>query len=177
MNLRLVAVFSGVLAALLAGSPLQASPPVGAAAPGFELPDQEGETRRLEDFGGKWLVLYFYPKDNTPGCTTQACDFRDNIFAFRKLDAEIVGISLDRVDSHREFATEHSLPFTLLADSEGKAARDYGVLRNFGVVELASRQTFLISPEGVIARHYEKVDLDTHSADVLKDIALLREGG
>jgi peroxiredoxin Q/BCP len=176
MNLRLVAVFSGVLAALLAGSPLQASPPVGAAAPAFELPDQEGETRRLEDFGGKWLVLYFYPKDNTPGCTTQACDFRDNIFAFRKLDAEIVGVSLDGVDSHREFATEHSLPFTLLADSDGKAARDYGVLRSFGVVELASRQTFLISPEGVIARHYDKVDLDTHSADVLKDIELLREG-
>jgi peroxiredoxin Q/BCP len=176
MNLRLVAVFSGVLAALLAVSPLQASPPVGAAAPAFELPDQDGETRRLEDFGGKWLVLYFYPKDNTPGCTTQACDFRDNIFAFRKLDAEIVGVSLDGVDSHREFATEHSLPFTLLADSEGTAARDYGVLRSFGVVELASRQTFLISPEGVIARHYEKVDLDTHSADVLKDIELLREG-
>jgi peroxiredoxin Q/BCP len=176
MNLRLVAVFSGVLAALLAVSPLRASPPVGAAARAFELPDQDGETRRLEDFGGKWLVLYFYPKDNTPGCTTQACDFRDNIFAFRKLDAEIVGVSLDGVDSHREFATEHSLPFTLLADSEGTAARDYGVLRSFGVVELASRQTFLISPEGVIARHYEKVDLDTHSADVLKDIELLREG-
>ena len=176
MNFRLAAVFSCLLAVLLAGSPLQASPPVGAPAPAFELPDQEGETRRLEDFGGKWLVLYFYPKDNTPGCTTQACDFRDNIFAFRKLDAEIVGISLDDVDSHRAFATEHSLPFTLLADSEGKAARDYGVLRSFGVVELASRQTFLVSPEGVIARHYEKVDLDTHSADVLKDIELLREG-
>jgi thioredoxin-dependent peroxiredoxin len=176
MNLRLVAVLSGLLAALLAATPLQASPPVGAAAPGFELPDQEGETRRLEDFGGKWLVLYFYPKDNTPGCTTQACDFRDNIFAFRKLDAEIVGVSLDGVDSHREFAAEHSLPFTLLADDEGVVARDYGVLRSFGVVELASRQTFLISPEGVIARHYDKVDLDTHSADVLKDIELLREG-
>ena len=176
MNLRLVVIFSGMLAALLGGSPLQASPPVGAAAPGFELPDQEGETRRLEDFGGKWLVLYFYPKDNTPGCTTQACDFRDNIFAFRKLDAEIVGVSLDGVDSHREFAAEHNLPFTLLADDEGVVARDYGVLRSFGVVELASRQTFLISPEGVIARHYEKVDLDTHSADVLKDIELLREG-
>lgn len=176
MNFRLAAVSSCLLAALLAVSPLQASPPVGASAPDFELPDQKGETRRLEDFGGKWLVLYFYPKDNTPGCTTQACDFRDNIFAFRKLDAEIVGISLDDVDSHRAFAKEHSLPFTLLADAEGKTARAYGVLRSFGVVELASRQTFLISPEGVIARHYEKVDLDTHSADVLKDIELLREG-
>jgi peroxiredoxin Q/BCP len=176
MNLRLVAILSGVLAALLAASPLRASPPVGAAAPGFALPDQAGETRRLEDFGGKWLVLYFYPKDNTPGCTTQACDFRDNIFAFRKLDAEIVGVSLDGVDSHREFAAEHNLPFMLLADDEGVVARDYGVLRSFGVVELASRQTFLISPEGVIARHYDKVDLDTHSADVLKDIELLREG-
>lgn len=178
MRLTMVYSSAGLLAAaLLLTGPLQAAPPVGAAAPAFELLDQQGETRRLEDYGGKWLVLYFYPKDNTPGCTTQACDFRDNIFAFRRLDAEIVGISLDNVDSHREFAEEHSLPFTLLADDGGGVAREYGVLRNFGEVELASRQTFLISPQGVIARHYEQVNLDTHSADVLKDIETLREGG
>jgi thioredoxin-dependent peroxiredoxin len=177
MNPRVAClVISLGVAALLATGSLQASPPVGAPAPAFELPDQEGETRRLEDYAGKWLVLYFYPKDNTPGCTTQACEFRDNIFAFRRLDAEIVGISLDDVDTHRSFAEEHSLPFTLLAD-DGGVARDYGVLRNFGVVQLASRQTFLISPEGVIARHYEKVDVNTHSAEVLRDIESLREGG
>jgi thioredoxin-dependent peroxiredoxin len=178
MRLTMVSLSASLLAAaLLVAVPLQAAPPVGTAAPAFELPDQQGETRRLDDFDGKWLVLYFYPKDNTPGCTTQACDFRDNIFAFRRLNAEIVGISLDNVDSHKEFAEEHNLPFTLLADVGGGVAREYGVLRNFGAVELASRQTFLISPQGVIARHYQQVNLDTHSADVLRDIETLREGG
>ena len=177
MNFKAATVMTFLLAVLASAAPAQGSPPVGAAAPAFELADQTGETRRLEDFSGKWLVLYFYPKDNTPGCTTQACDFRDNIFAFRRLGAEIVGISLDDIDSHKQFAEEHGLPFTLLADEGGAVAREYGVLRSFGVVDLASRQTFLISPEGVIARHYEKVDLDTHSADVLKDIESLREDG
>ena len=178
MKTRLVAILAGLLLATILGAgPLHASPPVGGAAPAFALPDQQGETRRLDDYAGKWLVLYFYPKDDTPGCTTQACDFRDNIFAFRRLDAEIVGISLDDVVSHKDFAEKHGLPFTLLADEQGAVAREYGVLRKFGAVELASRQTFLISPEGVIARHYEKVNLETHSADVLKDIESLREGG
>ena len=177
MNTRLTALLPCLLAAaLFATAPLQASPPVGTQAPAFELPDQEGETRRLEDYAGKWLVLYFYPKDNTPGCTTQACEFRDNIFAFRRVGAEIVGVSLDDVDTHRSFAEEHGLPFTLLADDGGAVASEYGVLRNFGVVQLASRQTFLISPEGRIARHYEKVDVDTHSAEVLRDIESLLEG-
>lgn len=177
MNLKAATLMTFLLAMLASEAPAQDSPPVGAAAPAFELADQAGETRRLQDFSGKWLVLYFYPKDNTPGCTTQACDFRDNIFAFRRLDAEIVGISLDDTDSHKKFAEEHGLPFTLLADEGGVVAREYGVLRRFGVVDLASRQTFLISPEGVIARHYDKVDLETHSADVLKDIEALREDG
>jgi len=163
--------------ALLAQAPAQASPAEGAAAPAFELPDQRGELRRLEDYKGRWLVLYFYPKDDTPGCTTQACEFRDNIFAFHRAGAEIVGISLDDVASHTAFAEKHGLPFTLLADEGGVVAREYGVLRNFGVVTLASRQTFLIAPDGRIARHYAKVDVDTHSAEVLRDIAALSGGG
>ena len=163
--------------ALLPQAPAQASPPEGAAAPAFELPDQQGELRRLGDYDGKWLVLYFYPKDDTPGCTTQACEFRDNIFAFRRLGAEIVGVSLDAVESHVAFAEKHSLPFTLLADEGGVVAREYGVLRNFWVVTLASRQTFLISPDGRIARHYAKVDVNTHSEEVLRDIAALSGGG
>lgn len=177
MTPRIATVVAVLLTAgLLLTAPLRASPPVGTPAPAFTLPDQQGKTRRLEDYGGKWLVLYFYPKDGTPGCTTQACEFRDNIFAFRRLGAAIVGISLDDVDTHREFAAEHSLPFTLLAD-DGEVAREYGVLRNFGAVQLASRQTFLITPDGIIARHYDKVDVDTHSAEVLRDIEQLREGG
>ena len=162
--------------ALLLAGVAQASPATGSAAPSFELRDQAGETHRLEDYRGKWLVLYFYPKDDTPGCTTQACEFRDNIFAFRRLGAEIVGISLDDVESHRAFAEKHGLPFTLLADEDGAVAREYGVLKNFGVVKLASRQTFLISPDGTVARHYEKVDVDAHSAEVLGDIEALAAG-
>lgn len=173
MNRKLTALFA--TAALLLAAPLQASPPVGSAAPAFELPDQQGEVRRLEDYAGKWLVLYFYPKDNTPGCTTQACEFRDNIFAFRRLGAEIVGISLDDVETHLKFAEQHGLPFTLLADEGGAVAREYGVLRNFGLVQLASRQTFLISPEGIIAHHYDKVDVNRHSEEVLRDIAALAQ--
>lgn len=168
--------FASVLGlALLA--PAQASPPEGATAPAFELPDQRGELRRLSDYAGQWLVLYFYPKDDTPGCTTQACEFRDNIFAFRSAGAEIVGISLDDVASHMAFADKHRLPFTLLADEGGEVARKYGVLRNFGVVKLASRQTFLVSPDGRIARHYAKVDVNTHSQEVLRDIVALSGGG
>jgi thioredoxin-dependent peroxiredoxin len=166
-----------VLLSLAWLAPAGASPPEGAAAPDFELPDQRGELRRLGDYDGKWLVLYFYPKDDTPGCTTQACEFRDNIFAFRKAGAEIVGISLDDVDSHLAFAEKHGLPFTLLADAGGVVAREYGVLRNFGVVTLASRQTFLISPDGRIARHYAKVDVNSHSEEVLRDITALSGGG
>jgi len=178
MKPSFVPLLAGLFIAALPGaSAAQASPPAGAPAPAFELPDQQGEIRRLDDYGGKWLVLYFYPKDNTPGCTTQACEFRDNIFAFRRLGAEIVGISLDDVDTHRAFAAEHGLPFTLLADEGGVVAERYGVLRNFGVVKLASRQTFLISPDGLVARHYEKVDVNQHSEEVLRDIAALSGGG
>jgi thioredoxin-dependent peroxiredoxin len=177
MNHKAVAAIAVLLfAALMSGTASSASPPVGAPAPAFELPDQKGEHRRLGDYGGQWLVLYFYPKDDTPGCTTQACEFRDNIFAFRRLGAVIVGISVDDVDSHQAFAERHGLPFTLLADVGGEVARSYGVLRQFGASELASRQTFLISPEGIVARHYDQVDVNTHSAEVLKDLQMLSEG-
>ncbi|MDH3946098.1 MAG: peroxiredoxin, partial [Chromatiales bacterium] len=91
-----------------------ATPEVGQPAPEFKMQDQNGDWRSLSDYRGKWVALYFYPKDDTPGCTTQACAFRDNIFAFRKIDAEIVGISLDDVETHQEFAEKYSLPFTLL---------------------------------------------------------------
>jgi thioredoxin-dependent peroxiredoxin len=176
MKSTLALLVAGLLGLVLAAAAAEAPPPAGSAAPTFALPDQKGDMRRLEDYGGKWLVLYFYPKDDTPGCTTQACEFRDNIFAFRRAGAEIVGISLDDVESHMAFAEKHGLPFTLLADEGGAVAERYGVLRNFGVAKLASRQTFLISPEGMVARHYEKVDVKTHSEEVLRDIAALSGG-
>ena len=148
-----------------------AGPAEGAPAPAFRLQDQAGRWHALEEYRGHWLVVYFYPKDQTPGCTTQACSLRDNIFAFRKADATIVGISVDDVASHKEFAEKHSLPFTILADPTKQTARDYGVLvRMLGIYELAQRDTFLIDPQGRIAKHWVKVDPAGHSEMVLKEL-------
>jgi peroxiredoxin Q/BCP len=146
---------------------------VGAAAPEFELPDQEGQLHSLEDYRDQWVVLYFYPKDETPGCTTEACEFRDNIFAFRDLNAQILGVSLDDVESHKAFAENHGLPFPLLADVDGAAASAYGVKTRMLGMEVAKRQTFVIAPDGTIAKHYEKVDPSEHSKQVLADLETL----
>jgi peroxiredoxin Q/BCP len=152
-----------------------AAPAVGQPAPAFKLKDQDGKVHDLADYKGKWVALYFYPKDDTPGCTTQACGFRDNIFAFSKEGAVIVGISVDDVASHKEFAEKHGLPFALLADSDKAVAKRYGVLKTYmGVMEMARRDTFLIDPDGRIAKHYESVDPDGHSKVVLEDIKALK---
>jgi peroxiredoxin Q/BCP len=166
------AILSTAAAALLAlVSVALAAPDVGAAAPAFKLQDQKGTWHSLEDYRGKWVVLYFYPKDMTPGCTTQACEFRDNIFAFRDAGAVILGISVDDVESHKKFAEEHGLPFTILADTEKKTSKDYGVLKKFmGTMELANRETFLIDPTGKIVKHYPSVDPKGHSQLVLNDL-------
>jgi peroxiredoxin Q/BCP len=153
-----------------------AAPAVGSVAPAFKLQDQSGNWITLDAQRGKWLVLYFYPKDNTPGCTTEACEFRDNIFAFRSAGANVLGISVDDTDSHKSFANEHSLPFPLLADTTKNTARAYGVLyRALGIMELARRETFLIDPQGRIARHYVDVDPKGHSTAVLADLKALRK--
>ena len=152
----------------------QEPPAVGAAAPKFRLQDQAGKWHTLDDYRGKWVVLYFYPKDNTPGCTTQACAFRDDIFAYRELGAVILGISVDDVESHRAFSEEHSLPFSILADSDKKVTAAYGTLTKYlGVVELARRDTFIIDPQGRVAKHYLKVDPKGHSEIVLADLKQL----
>ena len=144
----------------------------GDTAPEFELSDQNGQLHSLEDYRDQWVVLYFYPKDETPGCTTEACEFRDNIFAYRDLNAQILGVSLDDAESHKAFAENHGLPFPLLADVDGLAATAYGVkTRMFGMT-VAKRQTFIIGPDGKIAKHYEKVKPAEHSDQVL---AALRE--
>jgi peroxiredoxin Q/BCP len=152
-----------------------AAPEAGSAAPAFHLQDQAGTWHDLSEYRGKWLVLYFYPKDDTPGCTTQACEFRDNIFAFSKVGAVILGISVDDVASHKQFAEEHSLPFTLLADSTKETAKTYGVLRSaLGLMEIASRETFIIDPQGRVAKHYASVDPKGHSLMVLADLKVLQ---
>jgi thioredoxin-dependent peroxiredoxin len=167
------AVFCGCLMA--APAVWAATPEIGSPAPAFRLQDQAGAWHELRDYRGKWVVLYFYPKDNTPGCTTQACEFRDNIFAFNKLGAVILGISVDDVASHERFAAEHSLPFTLLADSTMQTAKAYGVLHNaFGVMEVASRETYIIDPLGRVAKRYPSVDPKGHSQVVLADLKALQ---
>jgi peroxiredoxin Q/BCP len=151
-----------------------ATPAVGQPAPAFKLQDQDGKWHTLADYKGKWVAIYFYPKDDTPGCTTQACSFRDNIFAFNKEGAVIVGISVDDVESHKKFAEKHGLPFALLADADKAVAKQYGVLKNYGVAEFARRDTFIVDPEGRIAKHYESVKPDGHSQVVLEDIKALK---
>jgi peroxiredoxin Q/BCP len=146
------------------------APVVGSDAPSFNLQDQNGDWHKLEDYSGQWLAVYFYPRDDTPGCTTEACNFRDNIYAFKAIGAAVVGISVDDVDSHKEFSDKYKLPFTILADSDNKTSNAYGVLRDYKLIKIASRQSFLIDPEGKIAKHYDDVDPDKHTDEVLADI-------
>lgn len=153
--------------------PAMAGPAVGEAAPPFRLQDQKGGWHSLEQYGGKWVVLYFYPKDDTPGCTTEACAFRDNIFAFEDIGAVILGVSLDDVASHEAFAEKYSLPFSLLSDAETTTATDYGVLKKMGTFKFAQRQSFIIDPAGNIAKHYEQVNAESHSTEVLADLKTL----
>jgi peroxiredoxin Q/BCP len=161
----------------LAGAAAEGAPPaLGSTAPDFKLQDQTGKWHQLKDYRGKWVVLYFYPKDNTPGCTTQACELRDNIFAFRKADAVILGVSADDVASHKKFYENHSLPFDILADPNKEAIKKYGVLKTYlGTMELAKRDTFLIDPQGKIVKHYPDVDPKGHSQMVLADIKALQQ--
>ena len=149
---------------------------IGEPAPEFELSDQDGQLHSLEDYRDQWVVLYFYPKDDTPGCTTEACEFRDNIFAFKALNTQVLGVSLDDVESHQKFAEKHGLPFPLLADVDGRVADAYGVKTKMVGFTIAKRQTFVIDPDGNLARHYEKVKPATHSDEVLADLKELGAG-
>lgn len=176
-EIRLFSASMALFCLVLSGSASAADQlVVGQPAPEFELPDQDGQLHSLEDYRDRWVVLYFYPKDGTPGCTTEACEFRDNIFAYREMNVQILGVSLDDVESHKRFAEDYNLPFPLLADPEGTSAEAYGVKTKFAGMTLAKRQTFIIDPDGNLAKHYEKVDPDTHSAEVLSALEALISG-
>jgi peroxiredoxin Q/BCP len=179
MTLRTLAVtlFAAVLAVSAPSCQAGKVPAVGSPAPGFHLQDQNGEWHELADYRGQWLAVYFYPKDDTPGCTTEACNFRDNIYAFKAIGAAVVGISVDDVESHEQFATKYKLPFVILADETGATAEAYGVLTDWKAMKIASRQSFLVDPEGNIARHYGEVDPETHTQQVLADLETLMAGG
>ena len=118
-------------------------------------------------------MLFFYPKDQTPGCTTEACNFRDNIFEFEKLNAQILGVSLDDVESHQAFSEKYSLPYPILADVNQECATEYGVLGKFMMMTIAKRQSFLINPEGSIVKHYKKVNPNIHTNEVIVDLKRL----
>lgn len=152
-----------------------ASLEVGQTAPDFSLPDQAGKTHTLADYSGKWLALYFYPKDDTPGCTKQACAFRDDLDNITALDAEVVGISVDDTDSHAGFADKFNLRFPLLADNTGETTRRYHSLINLGVVKAAKRNTFLIDPQGKIAKIYFSASPSRNATEVINDLKELRQ--
>jgi peroxiredoxin Q/BCP len=153
------------------------SPALGTVAPSFTLQDQGGKTVSLAEQRGKWVVLYFYPKDNTPGCTTQACGFRDDIFAFRRANAVILGVSVDEVMSKKDFAEKYSLPFPVLSDAKTEVSKAYGVLVDYPqykIFNVARRDTFIIDPQGKVAKYYREVNPDGHSKVVLADLAKLQ---
>ena len=129
----------------------------------------------MGDYKGKYVVLFFYPKDGTPGCTTEACNFRDNIFAFDDLNTQILGISLDDVDSHKEFSEKYSLPYPILADVEKESAVDYGVLGKFMMMTITKRESFIIDPDGLIVKHYKNVDPDKHTDEVIEELKSLQK--
>jgi peroxiredoxin Q/BCP len=170
-----LSVFAPLLFAADA-APVQ-GPAVGAAAPEYRLQDQKGKWHSLADRKGEWTVLYFYPKDFTPGCTTQVCTFRDDIIALRKAGAEVFGVSLDDVKSHAEFAEKYHVPFALLSDADQSVAKAYGVLTSKLGMSYARRETFLIDPAGLVAKRYKDVDPKENSAQVQADLARLKAGG
>jgi peroxiredoxin Q/BCP len=203
-TIQSIAAFVLLALAALAVSAASPTPATGAApkpkagdvAPAFSLTDQDGKKHTLADYKGKWVVVYFYPKDQTPGCTDQACQFTENVFAFRRAGAQILGISVDDEASHKAFEkalagnakisaenqkliVENGLPFPLLADASFDTAKKYGVLMQRGTMTIAARETFLIDPTGKVAKHYEVTPdkLPGHSAELLKDIEALKTKG
>ncbi len=142
----------------------------GALAPNFSTKNQDGKTVSLSDFAGKPILLYFYPKDETPGCTKEACQFRDQFAEFKKQGAVVLGLSRQDEESHKKFSAKYHLPFDLLVDKDGAIAKAYGVGK-FPVVGLLKRQSVLISKDGHVIKFYEDVDPEKHPAEVLKDLA------
>ena len=151
-------------------------PSTGQKAPTFTLPSQEGKPISLDSYHGKWVVLYFYPKDMTPGCTVEAHNFQRDLSKFEAENAVILGVSVDTVDSHKQFCTKDGLTFHLLADPEHKVVDEYGSLGHFGTMTIANRNTFLINPQGKIVKVWTKVDPKVHSAEVLEAIEQAKKG-
>ena len=175
MQLKSIITASVIAVLLTASSASIAGLQVGDKAPNFTLQDQNNVTHTLSNYEGQWVVLYFYPKDDTPGCTTQACDFRDAVKRIIASKAVVLGISVDSVRSHKLFAEKYNLPFSLLADETREVSELYDSLSSF--FKVANRNTFIIDPEGNIAKIYLSVNPKTHSEMVLSDLSSLQKAG
>jgi len=179
--MKLISIVLGALVVLavaeLAASPSAASnpPTVGSAAPDFTLNSQEGKAVSLHDFKGKWVVLYFYPKDFTSGCTKEAHNFQRDREQYERSNAIIIGVSVQDEATHQKFCAKEGLGFRLLADTNYQVSSAYDSLVNLGVAKLSARHTFLIDPDGVVRRVYLNVNAEKHSAEVLADLSQLQQ--
>ncbi len=175
MNKRLLGVLLSAIALSGQGADTQKPPQVGQPAPDFSLASAEGGPVSLKDYKGKWVVLYFYPKDFISGCTLEAHNFERDLAKYQNHGAIILGVSADTAQSHKDFCAKEGLNFKLLADPELKAVTKYGSAMEHGGMKMAARNTFLINPEGKIARVYTGVNPAVHSEEVLKDLAVLKK--
>jgi thioredoxin-dependent peroxiredoxin len=151
------------------------APAAGTPAPDFTLNSQEGTPLSLHDFRGKWVVLYFYPKDFTSGCTVEAHNFQRDIAQYEHKGAVILGVSVQNEDSHKQFCAKEGLSFKLLADTRHEVSKKYDSLMNLGIAKISARHTFLIDPGGIVREVYQKVDPGLHSSQVLADITSLQK--
>jgi thioredoxin-dependent peroxiredoxin len=164
-NSRIIALCVTLFASLLLVA--ESSPTVGSQAPEFTLSSEEGTPISLKDYRGKWVVLYFYPKDFTTGCTIEAHNFQRDLPQYQQKNAVILGVSVDSADSHKQFCAKEGLNFKLLSDTDHKVSSAYDSLTNMGAVKIASRHTFIINPDGKIVKVFTEVNPNQHSAEVL----------
>jgi len=176
MNKIFLLPFVGfVTLAVVQGAETRKQPDVGTAAPDFSLVTSDGSQVSLKDYRGKWVVLYFYPKDFTSGCTMEARNFQRDLAKYQDTGAVILGVSVDTAQSHKEFCTKEGLNFKLLADPDARISTEYGSVMDYKGEKLAARNTFIINPEGEIAKVYTGVKPAEHSEQVLKDLADLKK--
>ena len=170
-----LALLVGIGAASAIGAGSTTAPAAGSPAPAFTLTNNQGEPMKLSDFHGKWVVLYFYPKDFTSGCTLEAHNFQADLKKYEQLNAVILGVSVDTATSHKDFCAKEGLSFKLLSDPDAKISAEYGSVMEYEGAKLSARNTFLIDPEGKIAKVFLKVSPAGHSAEVLAALASLEK--
>jgi len=177
MNKSIVTIIIGLVGVgLLVSAEPQKQPAVGSAAPDFSLTTGDGSQVSLKDYKGKWIVLYFYPKDFTSGCTLEAKNFQRDLTKYQDAGAVILGVSVDSAQSHKDFCAKEGLNFKLLADPDAKVSSQYGSIMEYQGAKMAARNTFLINPKGEVAKVYTGVKPAAHSDEVLKDLSELKKG-